>query len=359
MFNGSGLKRTPQLPASLVLCALLSLAVIAPVHAAGDPPVQGPSESGAGEEAQDDEVGRKLGSSGISALAKNLIEPVKQELLGIELPDIERRYHIGISMSPKLGDTFQSDYIRSPIKFKYGLAKNIELSVMPVTYIHNPRRKTVGLGIADLDMGIKYRFLHILRRHVSMAFAFHTIYPVGSNPELMDGYVHYRPKLIVSKTLEDYHKLEIVGSVGWDLVDGASEPLVAEEEERKDITGVAFGLRLPRDPFAWSLEFVYTTDKPDNGEYEALTVTPGWHWNIPREQAEWFPGDLGLSLGVGFGFMDAKDVEYITKVRATIPIHVNVDLERGEVEFKSEELRDAFRKINERLKGSKQPEPGR
>ncbi|KKK51862.1 hypothetical protein LCGC14_3110710, partial [marine sediment metagenome] len=281
------------------------------------------------------------------------------EFLSIEVPDIERRRHIGISMNPQLMDIINNDYIRLPIQFKYGLAKNIELSVRPVTYIHNPRRKTVGLGIADLDMGIKYRFLHILRRHVSMAFAFHTIYPVGSNPELMDGYVHYKPRLIVSKTLEDFHKLQVVSSIGWNLIDGASEPLLVEDEVKKDITQLSFGLRLPRDPFAWSLEFVYTTDKPDNGEYEALTVTPGWHWNIPREQAEWFPGDLGLSLGVGFGFMDAKDVEYITKVRATIPIHVNVDLERGEVEFKSEELRDAFRKINERLKGSKQPEPGR
>ncbi|KKL62519.1 hypothetical protein LCGC14_2184380, partial [marine sediment metagenome] len=64
-------------------------------------------------------------------------------------------------------------------------------------------------------------------------------------------------------------------------------------------------------------------------------------------------------LGVAFGAMDAKDVEYITKVSASIPLKMKVDLESGEVDFESEELRDAFRKINERLNGSEQSEPGR
>ena len=42
---------------------------------------------------------------------------------------------------------------------------------------------------------------------------------------------------------------------------------------------------------------------------------------------------------------------------SSIPIKMNVDLKKGEVDFEGKELRDAFRKINERLKGSKQTEP--
>ena len=337
------LKRTRLFYVSLVLSAFLSLTMIAYSHAAEDSRVTVENDSGQGEQVQDGEGN----SFNPLVFTRRLIEPLKQELLGIELPDIERRYHIGITMNPWFGDILQKNYIRTPIKFKYGLAKNIELSAMPITYIHHPRRKTLGLGIADLDMGIKYRFLHILREKVSMAFAFNTIYPVGSNPDLMDGYVHYKPKLIVSKTLDDYHDLQVVTSIGWDIIDGSSEPLLVEDEGQHNIIELSLGFRLPRGVYSWSLEYIYTTEKLDGGQYEGFTMAPGWHWNIPREQTEWFPGDLGLSLGLAFGLMDDPTITYITKISASIPISMNVNLQRREFEFESEELREYFKRRRE------------
>ncbi len=290
------------------------------------------------------------------SLVDTLIEPIREELLSIELPDTERRNHIGISVRPDVADIFQEDYIRMPVKFRYGLTKNIEISVTPGTYIHNPRRKTAGFGVADMDFGFKYNFLRILRKHVSMAFAFNTLYPVGSNPDLMDGFVHYKPKLIVSKTLEDFHKIEVVSSIGWDMIDGATEPLDEEDEGQLDITELSLGFKLPRDPYAWSLEFVYTTERPDGGDFEGFTATPGWHWYIPREQAQWFPGDLSVSLGVIFGIMDAESIDYVTKVNASIPLKVNVDLKERDVEFESKELSEALRKFRESLDRNSPPE---
>ncbi len=293
--------------------------------------------------------GQEDGPSGPGKLVGTLIKPIREELLSIELPETERRYHIGITMSPKVADIFQEDYIRMPVKFRYGLTNNIELSVMPVTYIHNPRRKTAGMGVANMDVGFKYNFLRILKEHVSMAFAFNALYPVGSNPDLMDGYVHYKPKLIVSKTLDDFHFVEVVSSIGWDIIDGSTEPLEEEDEDQRDITELSLGFKLPRDPYAWSMEFVYTTEKPDGGDQEGFTATPGWHWYVPRQRAQWFPGDITLSLGVSFGIMDAEPIEYVTKVNASIPLKVKVNLKERDVKFESEELRDAFRKIKERM----------
>lgn len=291
-------------------------------------------------------------------LVDTLIEPIREELLSIELPDTERRNHIGISVRPDVADIFQEDYIRMPVKFRYGLTKNIELSVMPGTYIHNPRRKTAGFGVADMDFGFKYNFLRILRKHVSMAFAFNTLYPVGSNPDLMDGFVHYKPKLIVLKTLKDFHKIEVVSSIGWDMIDGATEPLEEEDEGQLDITELSLGFKLPRDPYAWSLEFVYTTERPDGGDFEGFIATPGWHWYIPREQAQWFPGDISLSLGVSFGIMDAENIDYVTKVNASIPLKVIVDLKERNVEFESKELSEALQKIRRRMERNDPPEEG-
>ena len=293
--------------------------------------------------------GQQDGPSRSGNLVDALIAPIREELLSIELPDTERRYHIGISMNPKVADIFQEDYIRMPVKFRYGLTKNLELSAMPETYIHNPRRKTAGFGVANMDIGLKYNFLRILRKHVSMAFALNTLYPVGSNPDLMDGYVHYKPKLIVSKTLKDFHDVEVVSSIGWDIIDGSTEPLVEEDEDQRDITELSLGFKLPRDPYAWSMEFVYTTEKPDGGDHEGFTATPGWHWYVPRQRAQWFPGDITLSLGVSFGIMDAETIEYVTKVNASIPLKVNVDFKERDMKIESEELREAYKKLRERM----------
>ncbi|MCK4910187.1 MAG: hypothetical protein KAR83_01025, partial [Thermodesulfovibrionales bacterium] len=322
----------------ILLCALcVAISLTVPAHCLAEGQVEEQ-----GEEQED-------GTSRPWWLIEPLIEPIREELLSIELPDTERRHHIGISMNPKVVDIVQKDYISMPVKFRYGLTKNIELAVMPGTYIHNPKRKTAGLGVANMDLGFKYKFLHILRQHVSMAFAFNTLYPVGSNPGLMDGYVHYKPKLIVSKTLEDFHKVEVVSSIGWDIIDGASEPLEEEDEDKRNTTALSLGFKLPRATYAWSMGFVYTTDKPDGGDHEGFTATPGWHWYVPREQARWFPGDITLGLGVSFGIMDARSVEYITKVNASIPLKFNVDLKKRELEFESEELSEAFQKLRERM----------
>ena len=153
------------------MCALcVAISLTEPAHCLAEGQVE---EQGEGQED---------GTSRPWRFIEPLIEPIREELLSIELPDTERRHHIGISMNPKVVDIVQKDYISMPVKFRYGLTKNIELSVMPGTYIHNPKRKTAGLGVANMDLGFKYKFLHILRQHVSMAFAFNTLYPVGSNP---------------------------------------------------------------------------------------------------------------------------------------------------------------------------------
>jgi hypothetical protein len=330
--------------AILFICILLFLIALPITAAAGDETVSGDNEG----KAQEPEDKR-------SGLVQALIDPIREELLEIELPEPQQRRDVDISLSPRVADLIKSNYIRSPIKVKYGLTNNIELSATPRTYLHNPfKRETLGMGMADLDLGIKYRFLRILKEHFDMAFAFHTIYPVGSNPDLMDGYVHYRPALLASKQLESYENLTVAGSLGQDIVDGASEPLVPEPNgiERKDITTVSTGFKLKSTPFAYTLEFVYTTDKPDSGEMEAFTVTPGWHYSIPKKYVSWFPGSLGISLGVRFGFMDAPDKEYITTVHADIPLHIKVNLrEEKKIKVEAKELGEAYQKLkNKTLK---------
>jgi len=285
-------------------------------------------------------------------LAKAIIEPIRQEFLEIERPVPERRKDVHISLRPRLEELLTSEYVHSPILVKYGLAKNIEVSATPQTYFTNFTRRDFRMEIANLDLGLKYRFLHILRQEVSMAFSFHALYPLGNNPDMMDGYIHYKPALIASKKLPYYHKLEIVGSIGLDIVDGAGSPLI-EEQERKDRTTYAVALALPRDPYTYTLELVHTTDRPAGGDLEVTTLTPGWHWAIPERHYDWFPGRLGVSVGVRLGIHGAPDTEVLTAINMYIPFGVRVNVDpRKEDKVKwefygGEELSESWDKIKD------------
>ena len=170
-------------------------------------------------ESKEDKSKTQGQQAGIKRIIGNIIEPLRAEFLEIELPDTQRRHEVKVSVRPRIEDIIKSDYLRTPVSFRYGLLRNVSLSLGPNFYLHNPKRGTLGIGMSNLNAGIKYGFKHILKDVVHMAFAVGVIYPVGSNPELMDGYVHYRPSFIVSKTFPEFYDVVVVSSIGMDIID--------------------------------------------------------------------------------------------------------------------------------------------
>ena len=269
----------------------------------------------------------------------NLLE----ELLDMRLPTTKKMGDLEISLNPRLDDTALQDHIRVPVRFKYGLTPNLELSCRLNNFLNNPFRDEGSEGISIVSLGSKYRWQKYLKAYLDSATAFSVQIPTDDCVDIGDGYTHYQPQLIFSRPIRKWRPLHFSVSIGLDLLSNYPERKIIHEQDANGVVipcetpgyhslGLTLGLLYPTPLYNSSLEFSWITTEIDGGTENAVFVTPGFLWPIPKRGHPGVPGNFRLALGVRFGLHDTDD-DFVIIAR----INWDLPLKKRKGEFKRSE----------------------
>ena len=253
----------------------------------------------------------------------------REELIESELPKTQYNYELDISLRPKAADILKEDFIRAPIRIKYGITDNWQASIEPLTYFDNFFKGHLGLYMTDVTLSTKYNLGTPLGGGVNMAFSFRTVLPVRYDTRISDGYYHYIPTLLFSKQLKKIH-LQSSMSVGVNIAQGSGP---AFSIRPNDTLSTSVGLTYPSDRITYTTEVAYITDRTYGGSMEEAYLTPGLFLDVH----DWFrnvPGVWTFGTGVRIGMLDApEDLELILRLKLHIRFDYKFDIK--EMRFKN------------------------
>lgn len=243
---------------------------------------------------------------------------VGEEIIETERAGTQRKYELELSVSPRLEDAVNRDFVRTPLRIKYGITDNWEAFLTFGFFFENPFRQEGTSGMSHLVVGTKYRWKKALRPHVNTATSFSVLVPAADNEEITDGYTHYRPRIIFTRALGQMRRVELSGSMGMDFLSGSSNT----GEEKENSLSLTSGVLYPAPPLSYFFEAVWITTGP--GGQNSFFLIPGLRWDIrPKTRNTVLRGSESLSVGARFG-LDAADDEFtlITRFKYDFPVKV-------------------------------------
>jgi len=245
------------------------------------------------------------------------VEARSEELLETELPTTQHGYELDISLRPKASDVVKEDYIRMPIRVKYGITNNLEFSVTPQTYFANFFKGYFGLYMTDVALGTKYNYGETYPRSgIDMALSFKHIIPVRYDIRISDGYYHYIPAVLLSKRFGELYFMGL--GLGVDLVQGEGPPDSIQPNDTM-FTSVSFSRH--KDNTTYALETLFVTDEVYGGVTESLLITPQASLDVKNWLFD-VPGIWTVSTGLRIGLLDApKDFELLVRLN----LHIRFD----------------------------------
>lgn len=177
-------------------------------------------------------------------------------MLDVELIGTQQKRGFEISIMPRIDDAFTRDYIRIPIRFKYGISDNFETNMRVTPYFNNDKNKENRNGWQDIRFGGKYRFKEWFTSYVDTAVGLSIIFPVGGKDDTTDGYDHWKPYAVFSKTFsQGENRRQAFTNVEFDFLSGDPEFDKDDTRDPKDhalrlTPGVIFA-----PPSYWRLSF--------------------------------------------------------------------------------------------------------
>jgi len=268
-------------------------------------------------------AGESVGSTTVDEEMRNEAY-IRQELIETELAGTQRKYELELTINPRLEDLLDEDYVRFPVRFKYGITSNWESFLLLNTFLDNVSRAGNRNGMSDVTVGTKYRWKRLLRPHLETATAFSIKVPTGHNEDISGGYMHYLPQIIFTRTLTSLAFTRLNASLGFDIVSGPPVDLAGRPDNSMI---VSLGATYPSGTVNYSLEAIYITTEVGGGTDNSVFITPGFLWGVPKGRNP-LPGDWRFGLGFRFGLADAEDdFTLITRLKWDFPLKYKVPLE--------------------------------
>jgi hypothetical protein len=251
--------------------------------------------------------------------AEEAAEKIDEEILDLQQSGTQRKYELELSINPRVDDVLDEFFVRIPVRVKYGITANWEASVRAGTFVDNPTKGESRNGLASITLGTKYRFKETFRKYVSTAVAFSVLFPTGSNEDINDGYIRYRPSLIFSRAFQGKYLLEFTWSVGLDLLGSAQNDADPDLKDSLRLSMGAINRRSTLSPF---LETSFVTDEIDSGTENSVFLTPGVRWDFGQDIRDRTYGIArSFSFGLRFGLFDADDdISLITRLKIDFPL---------------------------------------
>jgi hypothetical protein len=255
---------------------------------------------------------------------KPTVEARSEEFIETDLPTTQHEYELDLSIRPKAGDIIKEDYIRMPIRVKYGITNNLEFSALPLTYFDNFFKGQYGLYMTDIALGGKYNYGETYPESgIDMALSFKYVIPVRYDTRISDGYYHYLPAVLFSTRFRDAYN--IGAGIGVNIVQGEGP---AGSARPNDTLSTGASLSYKPGESTYTLETVYITDEPYSGETEHLFITPGFSLDI-KDWLNQVPGIWTLSSGIRIGLLDApEDFEFLIRLKVHIRFDYKFDVMR-------------------------------
>lgn len=251
------------------------------------------------------------------------IEEGREELIETELPRTQHDRELDISLRPNASDAIKEDYIRSPIRIKYGLTDNWDITLSPLTYFDNFLKGHFGLYMTDLRLATKYNAGELFGQGINTAFSFSALIPVRFDTRISDGYYHYTPAILLSRQLRFSVPVEVGLSIGTSLVSGDGPEGSLRPNDTLS-TGLSATFRVRR--ISYAAEAAYITDEVYGGETESAYITPSIHLDV-RDWLKDIPGVWTFGTGVRIGLMDApEDFEFIIRLKLHLRLGYRFDL---------------------------------
>lgn len=226
------------------------------------------------------------------------------ELPWLVLPDSLR-----LTLRPHFGDLATHDYFRLTLGARYGLTPQWEFSGEMDTYVsHGFGDVNFGekMGVAEVRLGVKYRFSDFLMPYWQTAVGLNYSLPVGNPPaELSDGLYHLTPYMTLAHKWKTRPNVTSFVSYGVNfLVPGNAGDTLTGDGVAARTWFVTPGVLWRRGAFDYSVETVFMSSAglDSSGTYLVL-VRPGLKWTLPARYAfysrsRWV---IGVSVHAGYG----------------------------------------------------------
>jgi len=251
------------------------------------------------------------------------LDTTQEELIETELPETQHDRELDISLRPNASDALKEDYIRSPIRIKYGLTDNWDISLSPLTYFDNFFKGHFGLYMTDLTLATKYNAGELIGHGFNTGFFLGVLIPVRFDTRISDGYYHFTPSLLFSRQLKYTPRVWIALSIGSDLVSGDGPEGSLQPNDTFN-TGLSAIFRA--NSITYSAEAIYITDEVYGGSTESAYITPSFHLDV-KDWIKMVPGVWTFGAGVRIGLMDApEDFEFIVRLKLHLKLDYKFDL---------------------------------
>jgi hypothetical protein len=138
--------------------------------------------------------------------------------------------------------------------------------------------------------------MNMRRSNFHSAVGFEVSFPTGSfEKQLSEGFIEYRPYVIVAKDFPRLHNMQIFTQAGVGFVQRLRRQVsVVDEEPAAHKFDLGAGMFLPFHQVVFTQEFNFSTNRWNNGGREReVFATPGVVWRLARS---W---QLGVGLPIG------------------------------------------------------------
>jgi hypothetical protein len=184
-----------------------------------------------------------------------------------------------------------------PISFEYGLTDNWQVEGEWDSLVQRyPKNQSVVRGVGDLELGTQYSFMNIGGSLFHVAARFSLEIPVGDvNKDLGDGFLQYKPAVILARDIPELHHTEFFAEIGASLVQRVNTPKDADEAQpaaHELNLGTGFFVLFPHG--AATMEFNWANNQWNHhGTENELYLTPGFLWRASRSV------EIGLGIPIG------------------------------------------------------------
>lgn len=246
------------------------------------------------------------------------VAPKVEEMIETELPETQYDHELDFSLRPRASDAIREDYIRSPVRIKYGVTDRWQVSLEPMVYFDNFFRGEYGLYMTDVKFATKYHLGEFIGHGVDWAFSYAHIMPLRHDVRISDGYEHYMPAILLSRNIKRYKSLLVGLSIGADIVSGDGPEGTVRPD---DTLSVSLGVHYRSKKVNYLLETIYITEEPYGGNAEYAYITPSLSLDV-HDWMDNVPGIWTFGAGVRLGFLDSEDdAQLILKLK----LHLRFD----------------------------------
>ncbi|MGF1449144.1 MAG: hypothetical protein ACFB20_06970 [Opitutales bacterium] len=237
-------------------------------------------------------------------------------LLENDLPPTEPKGSVSIEIEPSFQDALEEDFVRVPIRLRYGFTDNIEGFIGVSAFFANPQGEAQGNDVSAFLFGAKYRWHDRVNPFdtIDIATGVDVAISLRDEPvQVADGLHRVEPFIVFSRPSDWIPNLTYFLNLGFDIAidDSGDEEAPASDNTDTSAT-LSPGMYYNWGRFVFAVRVDYENDTWAGGNTETIFIEPGLRYAIPRGATSWlFPGEWIAGISVRRGLLDASaETEY-------------------------------------------------